>query len=181
MNVKISGLEQKQNEWIFEDLIKFCHESIYTEKKILHPIKNLELIFEDMHEDDNGICEEVLNRDSTYNVKLTLNKNHDFLETINTLSHEMIHVKQLETGRLKTLYYGDGSYTHLWEGVAIEDAYEFDVPIKMSLMPWEEEAHTMEKDVYRIFLGKMSGSLDDTHQYRLNYDFQTKQTNIRIN
>lgn len=58
-------------------------------------------------------------------------------EAIRTIFHELVHVKQYADGRLE-----NGS-PQIWEGIAIEDAYEN--------LPWELEAFELEEQMMRTF------------------------------
>jgi hypoxanthine phosphoribosyltransferase len=60
-------------------------------------------------------------------------------EAIRTLFHELVHLKQYETGRLEV-----GS-PQRWLGISIEDKYEN--------LPWEVEAFELEEKMMKSFYG----------------------------
>ena len=64
-------------------------------------------------------------------------------ELVQTIAHEMIHVKQIARGRL-TCFIRDGNMENCWLGKKLEMPYH--------LRPWEVEAFRQEKILaYRLF------------------------------
>ena len=68
-----------------------------------------------------------------------LNNNVPFLELLSTLAHELVHVVQFATGRLKN------EENWIWDGMDYgENPYQNDAELDSANLPWEYEAHTKE-------------------------------------
>lgn len=92
--------------------------------------------FETLQKYQCGFCD----YDEEYNEAIvTVAKRLSQKEIIRTIFHELVHVKQYESGKLQ-----NGS-PQRWLGVAIEDKYEN--------LPWELEAFDLEERMMRKFYG----------------------------
>lgn len=81
---------------------------------------------------------------------VTLNKELDELRLLHTLAHEMVHVWQFATGRLR--HYANGTYRYKNRRYASDTQY-----VKR---PWELEAYKLEKELVNEWLeGRSQKSL----------------------
>ena len=78
---------------------------------------------------------------------IQLNNDVPFLELLSTLAHEVVHVIQFATGRLK-----NDTLTWKWQNVDYgEDPYTGDEDVDCKL-PWEYDAYCKEIDLVRKFV-----------------------------
>lgn len=108
--------------------------------------KEIQIEFRDL--DENVYAETSLN--PRYNNRITLNSNLQANEIIKPLIHELIHLEQINKGKL--VKRRDGSY--LFEGKI------YNIKPKMSyreylLLPWESDVLDKEKILYKIILDKL--------------------------
>lgn len=89
----------------------------------------------DFNEDQCGYCDEV-DIDEEW-VELEINKGLDAKTMVETILHEMVHVKQILDGRLVQ---GNPS---TWNGVEYDGNY--------NELPWEIEAYRIEEQMAREF------------------------------
>ena len=91
--------------------------------------------FETLQKHQCGFCD----YDEEYaEAIVTVAKRLSQKEIIRTVFHELVHVKQYETGRLK--------HNKIWKGKLVEsDDYEN--------FPWEIEAFDLEEKMMKIFYG----------------------------
>lgn len=83
-----------------------------------------------------------------------VDKNQSVGEKLLTLSHEMVHVKQLASGRLVFDKLENGKVSGEWEGEKFDEA-------KYSRNnPWEVEAHTKDKEL-RDYILKELGNFNN--------------------
>jgi hypothetical protein len=82
-------------------------------------------------------------QEDTKSITMLLEASMDTEQLIQTIAHEMIHVKQIARGRL-TCFIRDGEIENCWLGKKLEMPYH--------LRPWEVEAFKQEKVLaYRLF------------------------------
>jgi len=80
---------------------------------------------------------------------ILINKHLSTGEKVATLSHEMVHAKQMADGRLVMLLSKDGSVHMEWEGKSFEfKGYS-------NSAPWEIEATTQEKSLRQFVIDKI--------------------------
>lgn len=91
--------------------------------------------FETLQKHQCGFCDY---DEEYYEATVTVAKRLSQKEIIRTVFHELVHVKQYETGRLK--------HNKIWEGKLVEsDDYEN--------FPWEIEAFNLEEKMMKVFYG----------------------------
>ena len=77
---------------------------------------------------------------------ILINKHLSTGEKVATLSHEMVHAKQMADGRLSMILSKDGSVHMEWEG----ESFEFKGYSNSA--PWEIEATTQEKSLRQFVI-----------------------------
>jgi len=75
-----------------------------------------------------------------------LNDNVPFLELLSTLAHEMVHVVQFATGKLRIEY---GQW--IWKGISYGPAPYMGKDVDNDL-PWEYDAYSKEPELARKFV-----------------------------
>ena len=115
--------------WFVKDELMPRHRKIYV---TIHFMKNLR-----KNEGIHGDCLDEEDREYTIRVDSTQARK----EIISTIIHEMVHVYQYVTGKMKQ------KWVH--EVVFEKKVYPWDMEYQER--PWEIEAHTFEKDLYAKF------------------------------
>lgn len=136
MLIEIRGHAKKAIKEEVENAVWFVKdELIPRHRKVsltIHFIKNLK--------DKEGIHGDVLDEeDREYYIRVDSSQARK--EIISTILHEMVHVCQYVTGRMKQ----PCGNTIIYEG----ESYAWDM--EYNDKPWEIEAHTFEKDLYAKF------------------------------
>jgi len=93
------------------------------------------------------IWEDSTYRPREYTIHLDSKQKKPYL--IQTLMHELVHVKQWARGELKDIY--NSSHLSKWNGVV----YDTNVT-NYDDLPWEIEAHKKETDLYTKWLNQSS-------------------------
>lgn len=88
--------------------------------------------------------------DDANDFKVFFNTSNDLHRNIRTLSHEMIHAKQQLTKKLQLGF--NGLY---WKGNFVPE-YIATSRLFYSILPWEQEAHHLDKKLYSIAVKKLN-------------------------
>ena len=89
----------------------------------------------------NGDCMDEEDREFTIRIDVSLPLN----EMISTILHEMVHVQQFLSGKLKQPKPGKAVYKRV----------DYDCEMDYNDRPWEIEAHTKEKQLAEAFNGRL--------------------------
>ena len=89
----------------------------------------------------NGDCMDEEDREFTIRIDVSLPLN----EMISTILHEMVHVQQFLSGKLKQPQPGKAVYKRV----------DYDWEMDYNDRPWEIEAHTKEKQLAEAFNGRL--------------------------
>ena len=89
----------------------------------------------------NGDCMDEEDREFTIRIDVSLPLN----EMISTILHEMVHVQQFLSGKLKQPQPGKAVYKRV----------DYDWEMDYNDRPWEIEAHTKEKQLVEAFNGRL--------------------------
>ena len=89
----------------------------------------------------NGDCMDEEDREFTIRIDISLPLN----EMISTILHEMVHVQQFLSGKLKQPQPGKAVYKRV----------DYDWEMDYNDRPWEIEAHTKEKQLAEAFNGRL--------------------------
>jgi hypothetical protein len=139
MYIRTSGKPSKIPMKECKEAVKFYGKFLLKEK--LYNKINLKLSFETLSPKELAYCEW---EDDKHNFIITVNKNLSIKQTLFTLAHEMVHVKQYAKGELKDYIRVDKIK---WKN-EIHDLTNSDYWFQ----PWEIEAHGMEKGLYVKFM-----------------------------
>lgn len=91
-----------------------------------------------------GLCKPLTYAATPRKFAIRLNKHEKFAHILQTLAHEVVHVKQYASGKLRPVDWTFMTDIYKWNGKVR------DIPYFTS--PWEIEARKMEKILYRKFL-----------------------------
>ena len=133
--INVIGSTKKKRD-IVESAVIFCISELMPRMRTLEIEVNLKNIPEE--EGAAGWCYE---GDSNRDFYIDVDKNLDVEEMVETVCHEMVHVWQGATRKMKDLPFGGKMYM----GKVYDDttAYEDD--------PWEIEAYAMQGDLLEKF------------------------------
>lgn len=136
-------LSNTQRRKLSLDAIELFREHLFKRNKKLGNIISINLEFKDI--DALGICDPhdtgIKPREFTILINRTLREEKD---VISTVAHEMVHVWQYATGKLRNYE----SPVHRYDN----ELYDSDMAY--SKMPWEKEARYLEKILYREWNAK---------------------------
>jgi len=142
MNLKITGTTSDSLKAKIESCVRFCatHQlGDKTAKRLkiwVRVSKNLV-----KYEQALGLCHAVDNKPKTREFEICLDSNAAPREIMQTLCHEMIHIKQCALGEFKM-----GFAESRWQGRRVQhDQLDY------KQLPWEVEAFTNEKKLYRAW------------------------------
>lgn len=160
MNITINHLEEKQKN-------RFTREIEFTVNQAVKYITESDALFTDSEKKRLGMINVILGKNKSrhagtvdtwesrnkINAEIRLEVT-TLYDTISTLAHEMIHVKQHVAGRFQPI----DSETVIWEG----DKYtvqprHFKDMINSLELPWEKEAHRYESILAGRFFADFSG------------------------
>ena len=139
MQVYVEGGTARQRNYV-TSLAHFCHKMLMPRMKTLEI--NIEFN-EDMREDgDCGYCvpTEGYVRKSPREFDIEINASKSLKTIMETIAHEMVHVKQYARNELREL--SDSQFTWCGETVDGTKIDYFD-------LPWEIEAHGREAGLFR--------------------------------
>ena len=142
MNLKITGTTSDSLKAKIESCVRFCATQQLGDKTAkrlniwVRVSKNLI-----KYENALGLASAEDNRHKCRNFEIRLDSNAAPRDILQTLCHEMIHVKQFATGEFKM-----GWAKSRWQGRSIvHDMLEY------KQLPWEAEAFGNEKKLYRAW------------------------------
>ena len=136
MNITINGGSASQKKHV-RSLTKFCV------RKLMPRIYNLNITIKlvNLKDDAYGYClsndDEVTDRPRTF--ELELHKGVRLRKLLETLAHELVHVKQYARGEL---YQGVRIAKHRWQGKWMSNNLNY------WDLPWEIEAHGREAGLF---------------------------------
>lgn len=145
MNTVVAWGSTKKKRTLAEDVARFCI------KKLMPRIKTLDICIQlsnDM-ENHSGYCLAVNNREFVIEVDAKETE----LEFIETICHEMVHVKQHARGELKDV----DMFFKKWKGEEILTMHS--TLEEYMAFPWEAEAYGMES------------GLRDEYCYEMNINY----------
>lgn len=139
MQVYVEGGTARQRA-LATSIAHFCHQMLMPRMKTLEI--NIEFNDDMRQDDDCGYCVPtagyVCKSPREFDIEINASKS---LRTImDTVAHEMVHVKQYARNELREL--GDSHFTWLGESVDGNKINYFD-------LPWEIEAHGREEGLFR--------------------------------
>lgn len=137
---------------ILRDAIEFFLDNLLKRCTIDHQV-NVKVVFRpNVVADDTGqLAEGLVYPDTINGVEwyiIHLNVGSPFLDLLSTLAHEMVHVAQYVTGRLKT----NDEDEWVWDGVNYgANPYRGKEELDIKL-PWEYDAYSKEPELARKFV-----------------------------
>ncbi|CAB4162729.1 hypothetical protein UFOVP787_100 [uncultured Caudovirales phage] len=145
MHIKTSGKPDKVPLKLCKEAVKFYGRKLLKEK-LYHKI-SVTLYFEEFDKRDKNIayCEWEYDNDRSKNFIIAVNKRLNKKQTLLSLAHEMVHLKQYATGELKDYLVKPNKSR--WKG-EIHNLDEIDYWDH----PWEIEAHGREPGLYYRFV-----------------------------
>lgn len=160
MNIHVNEIQEKQKN-------RFTREIEFTVKQSVKFIMASDVLFTKKELDRLGMVNIILTKDKNRHsgtvdswesngkinaeIHLVLTTLYD---TISTLAHELIHVKQHVSGRFQPI----DSNTVIWEGdkYSVQPRHFKDLINSLEL-PWEKEAHRYESVLVGRFFADFSG------------------------
>ena len=143
------GRVNRKNKQIIQDAANFYSKELISPRKA----RNLYVVISHCEElvNDNmdGFCEWIEENVNPREFAISINCKRSIDEVLISLAHEMVHVSQFVSNKLKHRI--KGGYRFIWEGEVIDrDKYNyFD-------LPWEIEAYGLENDLYQKFMATKS-------------------------
>lgn len=142
MNLKITGTTSDSLKAKIESCVRFCAtEQLGT--KVAKRLKIWVRVSKNLvkYEKALGLVYAEDNRSKCREFEIRLDSNASPREILQTLCHEMIHIKQFATGEFKM-----GMAKSRWQG---RNIVHNDLDYKQ--LPWEVEAFKNEKKLYRAW------------------------------
>jgi len=144
-DIHVTGGTRAQKKYIIE----FCE---WLAIRLIDPEKIDDLVFEihvrKMKEDEvgyKGFVQSYLDEIDEYSLfEIDLDKDNCKKETLITLAHEMIHVKQMINREL-IIEHKNGANVTLWRGQNHNSTEYID-------QPWEHEANNMQEELVKQYL-----------------------------
>jgi predicted metallopeptidase len=89
---------------------------------------------------------------------LQIDENMSVRDIIKTTAHEIIHIEQYQSGKLKIDRDADGTITGLveWNGWSNYDVFK----LNYEDYPWEKDAYKRDDALYRTMMDELYGSLE---------------------
>ena len=135
MYVDIEGGTVSQKFYV-ESIMRFCHEKLMPRMKTLV----IDVYIKNFGADDScGYCMPVDSGKNPRHFAIELSKTQRLRALLETVAHEMVHVKQYARNELKE---NAGVGKHLWKGDWVSDTLDY------YDLPWEVEAHGRERGLY---------------------------------
>jgi hypothetical protein len=134
INITIEGLENDEHYALV------FHASYFFLSQLLPRTKTLsiDIIFDPIDEYD-GFVERLTKR----HYEVTIHPKQSVWQSIRSIAHEFVHIKQYEKRRLVD---DKDAYGIIWKGKLYEYDKEFDG------IPWEDEAFRIESELYYYWL-----------------------------
>ena len=135
MHIEIVGGSTTQKFYV-ESMMRFCHEKLFPRMRTLY----LNVHIRNFGDDDScGYCVPTEPGSRPREFDIELNRNLRLRTLLETVGHEMVHVKQYARGEL---YVGARNAKHRWQGKWMsENVNYWD-------HPWEIEAHGREAGLF---------------------------------
>lgn len=144
MEVEVSGHKSKKFKDFIARAVEFYCCTLLTKAQVKKIY--VEVIFKKKLEDNNqGTCFYEGKYDNFKEFTLEVAKGYTVRETLQTIAHEMVHLKQFYLGELK-----DGlipAHISLWKGVKVNEK-----SVDYWDLPWEIEAYGRERGLYHRFV-----------------------------
>ena len=141
MYIEILGGSTTQKFYV-ESMMRFCHEKLFPRMRTLY----LNVHIKNFGDDDScGYCVPTEPGSRPREFDIELNRSLRLRTLLETVGHEMVHVKQYARGELRENY---GVGKHLWKGAWVNsniDYYD---------LPWEIEAHGRETGLFIRYVEK---------------------------
>ena len=145
IGVEITGGVKKDRE-LAEEIVWFCLEKMLPRHRALNITVLLTKTYE---EGAKGFCyQEDDDRDFVIEIDHRLHKLVGKEELIETIIHEMVHVWQGATGRMKDKF--KGGYKQLWK--CKDGKYRNYKNTAYEKQPWETEAYRMQGPLTKLFM-----------------------------
>ena len=141
IKINFNGRVLPKNRAIIRQAADYFMQELLPTRKVNNTF--LEIRFLKMTSDFNGFCQIHDDEDNFYSPKsfsIDMNGNLSLKDMIETLAHEMVHMRQF---RNKELCYRE-AFTK-FNGIA----YSINMPYKKQ--PWEKEAYKLEKKLSNAF------------------------------
>lgn len=128
---------------------------VYCMDVLMPNLKNIEIdvtVEEDFgYEAQAGVSDEDTKKVPTkFEINIDQNSLEDTENLIETICHEMVHIKQYATGELKTIV-ENGSNVFVWKGEKIIQNGNISLATYYNY-PWEVEAYGIERGLYHGLL-----------------------------
>jgi hypothetical protein len=128
-----------------KDRAKFLEISINFFKKYLNLDKskyNLYVFSKQGLRKNDGNLGQVCKYEN--NLIMLLDNQLSYPKLLQTISHEMVHIKQYAKGQIKTKHTKFGNFSHFWLGKKVNRMYH--------KRPWEIEAYSRELELIEAFM-----------------------------
>tara|TARA_B100000424_G_scaffold271197_1_gene272941 strand:+ start:267 stop:728 length:462 start_codon:yes stop_codon:yes gene_type:complete len=141
MYVDITGGTDSRKFYV-ESMMRFCHDKLMPRMKSLV----INVYIKSFGKDSScGYCVPIDNGKSPRNFDIELNNSLKLRPFLETIAHEMVHVKQYARNELVE---NAGVGKHLWKGAWIGDEVDY------YDLPWEIEAHGRETGLFIRYIQK---------------------------
>lgn len=138
--VKVTRAKSNDVKKMAEDVVFWCYNKLLPHHSTIH----VDIDFKHIRQTGyDGLCEWQDTNVAPREFKITVHKGFGKKNIIQTIIHEMIHVKQYAKGELAERY--RGGHTQYWNGVDHNETEYED-------QPWEIEAHSLEDALYEEYI-----------------------------
>ena len=145
MEIVIRGHSRTVPKKLARKAIQFYADILMSSR--LHDNIHLLLLFEETDKDDFGYCYPYYDGMNARIFDIGVSKNISQRRTLETIAHEMVHLKQMAKG--EWYEYDRHPSRHRWNGNIIE--VDKENANAYWLAPWEIEAYGMEYGLFRAF------------------------------
>jgi hypothetical protein len=144
MNVEVTGHRSKKFKNFIARAVEYYATLLLPKRKV--PYLSVDITFKNKLDDDSdGFCYDQGKDGRYHDFEIEVAKGKSVRETLMTIAHEMVHIKQFCMGELK-----DGlvpATTSVWKGKIINEK-----STDYWDLPWEIEAFGREKGMYHRFV-----------------------------
>jgi len=140
--VTINKAKSDKFEKLARDVVFWCYDKLLPYHSTIHVDINFKYIAQSGYA---GLCEWVDTNVAPREFQITIDKSYGKKNLIQTIIHEMVHVKQYAKGELAERY--RGGHTQLWKGIDHNHTAYDD-------QPWEIEAHTLQDTLYEEYINE---------------------------
>lgn len=151
MEINISQrFGERQNLATIKKATHYFLDTMFTDKE-LKKIENISIILKKLKA-SVGCQYEQLTSDQKFLITIELDRNEPLENIIATLAHEMIHAKQMVSGRLQIM-----RLNYVWEGKSygIFPYRKLNRAKQIEKIPWETEAYTNQDAYARKFFNHL--------------------------